>query len=641
MDDFVINVRQVGNYQTLTYVGATDLLLVQQGGVGGPYANVTQDGLLAQVYQRLNVGILPPPFNKGIASSYLITPLGQRQGFNWYVDEDGVQRYLQNGAAGYWNYDGANLTWAILPAGEKDDQIDTSAWVPMFELNNDGTLTIAGIDITGPEVGPEGVATIGWVQANTVASFNSRIGAVTLALTDVTGAGGAPIASPTFTGTPSAPTPANPNQSDNQIATTSWVLAAISAHILATSVTSFNTRTGAVTLLLADVTGVGGAPIASPAFTGSPSAPTPTAGDSSTRLATTAFVATNFASNSALTGFAPLNSPVFIGVPAAPTPAPGTNTTQLATTAFVTAAVVASTTGVVSFNTRTGAVTLTAADVTAAGGATLASPAFTGNPTAPTPAVGDSDTSVATTAFVTAAIAAAGGVASFNGRTGVVSLVLTDVTNVGGAPLASPALTGIPTAPTAAAGTSTTQLATTAFIAAAIGAGSVTSFNSRKGVVTLSAADITNAGGALLAGPTFTGIPAAPTAAPGTSTTQLATTAFVQANVPAAVPSANVTASTVDFNNSITLNANDSGCIKNCTAGSPVTVTLPGSLPKTFYCTIVQAGAGQISFVPSGSASVHNRQGLTHSAGQYAMCALTVMSTTGANASYCLGGDCA
>ncbi|MCU0797564.1 MAG: hypothetical protein MUF31_16715 [Akkermansiaceae bacterium] len=37
------------------------------------------------------------------------------------------------------------------------------------------------------------------------------------------------------------------------------------------------------------------------------------------------------------------------------------------------------------------------------------------------------------------------------------------------APLASPALTGVPTAPTAAAGTSTTQIATTAFVATALG----------------------------------------------------------------------------------------------------------------------------------------------------------------------------
>ncbi len=42
------------------------------------------------------------------------------------------------------------------------------------------------------------------------------------------------------------------------------------------------------------------------------------------------------------------------------------------------------------------------------------------------------------------------------------------ITITGAAPLASPALTGVPTAPTAAAGTSTTQLATTAFVTSAV-----------------------------------------------------------------------------------------------------------------------------------------------------------------------------
>jgi hypothetical protein len=69
--------------------------------------------------------------------------------------------------------------------------------------------------------------------------------------------------------------------------------------------------------------------------------------------------------------------------------------------------------------------------------ANLASPAFTGNPTAPTATLGDNDTSIATTAFVTAAIAAHD---------------------------ASPTLTGTPVAPTAAFGTATTQIATTAFV---------------------------------------------------------------------------------------------------------------------------------------------------------------------------------
>lgn len=52
---------------------------------------------------------------------------------------------------------------------------------------------------------------------------------------------------------------------------------------------------------------------------------------------------------------------------------------------------------------RTGAVTLSVSDV--AGAAPLASPALTGNPTAPTPTVGDNDTSIATTAFVQSALA--------------------------------------------------------------------------------------------------------------------------------------------------------------------------------------------------------------------------------------------
>src|ERR1700748_2408668 len=73
------------------------------------------------------------------------------------------------------------------------------------------------------------------------------------------------------------------------------------------------------------------------AFTGfatfnlSPLAPTPSTGDSSTKLATTQFVGTAVANTVGL--YAPLANPVFTGVPAGPTATLGTNTTQLATTA--------------------------------------------------------------------------------------------------------------------------------------------------------------------------------------------------------------------------------------------------------------------------------------------------------------------
>ena len=71
------------------------------------------------------------------------------------------------------------------------------------------------------------------------------------------------------------------------------------------------------------------AKLASPAFTGTPTAPTPTSSDDSTKIATTAYVKAN------LSSYAPIASPAFSGTPTAPTPTSGDNSTNLATTAFV------------------------------------------------------------------------------------------------------------------------------------------------------------------------------------------------------------------------------------------------------------------------------------------------------------------
>jgi hypothetical protein len=88
--------------------------------------------------------------------------------------------------------------------------------------------------------------------------------------------------------------------------------------------------------------------------------------------------------------------------------------------------------------------------------ADLASPTFTGDPKAPTPATADNDTSIATTAFVKA------------------QGYITNSALATYAPLASPAFTGVPTAPTAAPGTNNTQVATTAFVYANIPGGTST-----------------------------------------------------------------------------------------------------------------------------------------------------------------------
>lgn len=100
------------------------------------------------------------------------------------------------------------------------------------------------------------------------------------------------------------------------------------------------------------------------------------------------------------------------------------------------------------------------------------------------------------------------------------------------ATLASPTFTGTPAGPTAAADTNTTQLATCAFVIGQGGtvlplaAGTAAPGTSLR----FSRADHVHPSDgtrAPLASPTFTGTPAAPTAAVDTNTTQLATTAFV------------------------------------------------------------------------------------------------------------------
>jgi hypothetical protein len=138
--------------------------------------------------------------------------------------------------------------------------------------------------------------------------------------------------------------------------------------------------------------------------------------------------------------------------------------------------------------------------------APLTSPGLTGTPTAPTAASGTNTTQVATTAFVQQALVDLGSgdmlaatydsdadgkvdaaevadAAPWAGITGKPTSfppathahAISQVTGLqtaldAKAPLASPALTGTPTVPTAAAGTNTTQIASTAFVAAAIGA---------------------------------------------------------------------------------------------------------------------------------------------------------------------------
>lgn len=79
------------------------------------------------------------------------------------------------------------------------------------------------------------------------------------------------------------------------------------------------------------------ADLASPTFTGTPAAPTATAGTNTTQIATTAFVAASFAKSGANTDITSLNAPS-LGSATATTQTAGDNSTKVATTAYVDSA---------------------------------------------------------------------------------------------------------------------------------------------------------------------------------------------------------------------------------------------------------------------------------------------------------------
>lgn len=483
-DDLILNVRQIGNYPPTADAFPGDLIVLQRGGIGGPFLSITAQDFVATALAQgggpldVSTGFAPADaVAPQIFTDNLVVSLGATHNWNCYFPSTGSAfKYTTNGAAAAFGYDGnSGFQWSSAPPGAAGE---TVALGELMQLRPNGQLILLEGQINLPRdpMAPTEVATAGWVAANTVASFNGRTGPVTLGTWDILYAGGAPIWSPNFGGTPCAPTP-EPSSNSTRIATTAFVDTAINEFLsgfLASEVfvASFNGRTGVVVLTAADVTALG-------------------------------------------LPYAPIDSPNFTGYATSITPPPGTIDGQIATTAFVMAAVAASVAGVVSFNGRTGVVVLSPGDLSAVGGALLGSPTFTGTPAGPTAAPGTNTTQLATTAFVSAAT----GGGNF-------------------APLNSPAFTGVPTGPTAAVGNDTTQLATTEFVMNAINAvnAGVISFNGRTGAITLLANDISAAGGATLISPIFTGSPTAPTAVVGDATLQIANTAFVTSAIGALPP---------------------------------------------------------------------------------------------------------
>lgn len=103
------------------------------------------------------------------------------------------------------------------------------------------------------------------------------------------------------------------------------------------------------------------------------------------------------------------------------------------------------------------------------GGSPLNSPNFTGNPTAPTPPSSDNSQSLATTAFVYAALGTYLPISIMRGGTGATTAPQA-LLNLGAAPLNSPFFTGVPLAPNPNLGSNNQQIATTQFVMASLDA---------------------------------------------------------------------------------------------------------------------------------------------------------------------------
>ncbi|WP_392454426.1 phage tail protein [Edwardsiella piscicida] len=161
------------------------------------------------------------------------------------------------------------------------------------------------------------------------------------------------------------------------------------------------------------------------------------------------------------------------------------------------------------------------------------------------------------------------------------------------APKESPVLTGTPKVPTAPSGTNTTQIASTAFVQAVVSA--------LNNALALKAPR---------ASPVLTGTPKVPTAPSGTNTTQIASTAFVQAVVSA-------------LNNALALKAPRASPVLT---GTPKAPTAAQSVNNTQIATTAFVKSAIAALVSSSPAALDTLNELAAALGNDPNFATTVMN---------------
>lgn len=196
MSDLLINIRQISNYPGRPQVDGTENVLLQVGGLGGPYAYTTTADLVSSALSSptlgnsANIGVgqsVPADAQAGnvICDNLDMPSLGAIV-WNGYVGDFGMTRFLQSGQAGALGWTGPDgLYFDTTTAGNPGDLVP--AFLRLMTLTNTGnlqlpcgTLTVARDPATTGDV-----ATAGWVLASTVANFNGRSGQVFLTPTDI------------------------------------------------------------------------------------------------------------------------------------------------------------------------------------------------------------------------------------------------------------------------------------------------------------------------------------------------------------------------------------------------------------------------------------------------------------------------
>lgn len=202
------------------------------------------------------------------------------------------------------------------------------------------------------------------------------------------------------------------------------------------------------------------------------------------------------------------------------------------------------------------------------------------------------------------------------------------------ADLVSPALTGTPTTPTAAQGTNTTQIASTAFVVAAIASlvnSSTSALDTLNELATALGNDpnfattMTNAlaGKAPLASPAFTGAPTAPTQTQADNSTKVATTEYVDTGLGTKVSAL----SDVAVSSSRALIASDVGKVLKCTTtGGAVALTVTAGLMTPSQFVLAQRiGANGLTFSPDTGVTINDPNAAV--AGNHALIGIFCEST--------------